>query len=56
MKVAVFVTSINKDGVVEASNGGSDGPPFVRFKLYAPALQQCVINKRFYLTIEEAPE
>jgi hypothetical protein len=56
MKVTVFVTSINKEGTVEASNGGLDGPPFVRFKLQSPDLQHCHINKRYHLTIEEAPE
>ena len=54
MKVSVFVKLIDENGVVEASNGSRNGPPFVRFKLSAADLQYCTIGKRYDLTVEEA--
>lgn len=56
-KVSVFVRSVKNTYtgalVLEASNGGYDGPPFVRFNVPASKAQECYIGKRYILTIEE---
>jgi hypothetical protein len=60
MRHYVFVRAIKKTEqgpvVVEASNGGPDGPPFARFELaYGKETADCHVGKRYRLTIEEAP-
>ena len=56
-KVSVFVRSIHTNpwgGVtVVASNGGLEGPPYVRFNLPPVRVKDCHIDKRYMLTIEE---
>lgn len=57
MKVSVFVNSIIKQGaraVVQASNGGEQGPPFVRWELPPEEVDGCRIGKRYSITIEES--
>lgn len=59
MKAVVFVNSIQKDqargGVlIDASNGGPEGPPFVRFVEEAHRAPEIHIGKRYEVTIEEA--
>lgn len=57
MKVSVFVNLVAKSPkgtVVQASNGGDEGPPFVRF-IVDPRKEAGVhIGKRYTITIEEA--
>lgn len=57
MKEAVFVRSINTTEhghvVVEASNGGPDGPPFVRFQIPRDWVDKCYVGKRYSVTVEE---
>lgn len=59
MKHSVFVISIVNNGqgvIVTATNGGPEGPPYVRFKLPndAEQVERCHIGKRYNLTVEEA--
>jgi hypothetical protein len=58
MSVSVFVTSIEKTDhrgtIVEASNGGKEGPPFIRFSILAGKEKEVFIGKRYNITIEEA--
>lgn len=58
MQTSVYVKSIRtKEGggiIVEACNGGPEGPPFVRFELPSGESRNCTINKRYLLTVEEA--
>ena len=56
MEIYVFVFSIKRDNigiVIEASNGGAEGPPLVIFRLKHSEAQQCYIGKRYKVTIEE---
>lgn len=60
MKVSVFVSSIvaranTSIAIVEAGNGATDSPPFIRFELKDPdAIHACHIGKRYNIEIEEA--
>lgn len=58
-EVSVFVSSVKRMTagpgiIVEASNGGPDGPPFIRFELQDSYSDKCYIGKRYIVTIEEA--
>lgn len=56
--VSVFVTSIVKEPtggriIVEASNGGHTGPPFVRFDVQAWEAAGIVLGQRFNVKISK---
>lgn len=52
MRVSVFVKSLKSDNgkvVVEAANGSSDGPPFVRWTITEIEARDIVIGHMFTL-------
>jgi hypothetical protein len=57
VRIYVFVKSIleeNGKTIVEATNGGSNGPPYIRFELHQSMVPNCKIDKRYSVVIEEA--
>jgi hypothetical protein len=58
IKTTVFVTSVAKKNgkvIVEASNGGPDGPPKIVFELGGSLglIQTLFLDKRLTITIED---
>lgn len=53
---SIFVNKLEATSggvIVEASNGGPNGPPFARFKVETRLARNLVIGKRFSLEIRE---
>lgn len=56
MRIYVFVKSIDEENgktIVEATNGGPLGPPYIRFELHQTMVPNCKIGKRYSVVIEE---